>query len=202
MGRLEERRMNDANSPWLPPDAKQPAPTATSFEPPGPSWSRGMLVAAVGAAVGWGIVVFFALARLLSGEETNCTARRGTAYQDCLRSSDLNGLGAQALAFSLAVMGCVLIAREARRSSQTGHRQSGRNAALALSGSLLAMSILLWIWGLQGGWAPDRPFDYEPVPHSTANAVMLTALLIGTVVGRFWPLARTTPARAPSTDRR
>ena len=190
-GRLEEQRMNDANSPWQPPDAKRPAPTASSFEPPGPSWSRGTLVAVVGAGVGWGIVVFYGMARLFSDEETNCTARRGSAYQDCLRSSDLNGLGAQALALGLAVMGCVLIARDARRSSLVGQRQLGRNAAVAVSGSLLVISVALWIWGLHGGWAPDRPFNYEPVPHSTANTIMVTGLLTGAAVGGFWPLART-----------
>ena len=191
--------MNDANSPWQPPDAKRPAPAVSSVEPSAPSWRRGTLVAAVGGGIGWGVVVFYALARLFSDEQTNCTARRGSAYQDCLRSSDLNGLRAQALALGLAVMGCVLIWREARRSSLMGHRQLGRNMALAVSGSLLAMSIVLWIWGLQGGWAPDRPFDYQPVPHSTANTIMLVGLLIGTAVGGLWPLARASGARATTT---
>jgi len=183
--------MNDAKSPWQPPDAKRPTPTASSVEPPGRSWSRGTLVAVIGAGVGWGIVVFHGLARLFSDEATNCTARRGSAYQDCLRSNDLNGLGAQALALGLAVMGCVLIVRDARRSSLVGQRHVGRTVALALSGSLLVMSVALWIWGMRGGWAPGRPFSYEPVPHSTANTIMVTGLLIGAAVGGFWPLART-----------
>jgi hypothetical protein len=190
-GRLEMQRMTDANSPWQPPDSKQPALTAGSIEPPGSSWTRGTLVAVVGAGVGWGIVGFFGMARLFSGEETNCTARRGSAYQDCLRSSDLTGLGAQALALGLAVMGCVLIARDARRSALVGQRQLGRNVALAVSGSLLVMSVVLWIWGIHGGWAPDRPFSYEPVPHSAATAIMVTGLVVGAVVGGIWPLART-----------
>ena len=66
-----------------------------------------------------------------------------------------------------------------------------RNAALAVAGSLLVTSIVLWIWGLHGGWAPGRPFDYEPVPHSTANTIMVAGLLIGAAVGGLWPLART-----------
>lgn len=45
--------------------------------------------------------------------------------------------------------------------------------------------------GRQGGWAPDRPFDYEPVPHMTANTIMAAGLLIGTAVGGVWPLGRT-----------
>lgn len=183
--------MNEANSPWQPPDANQPAVTARSIEPPGPFWTRGTLVAVVGAGVGWGILVFYGMARLFSDEGTNCTARRGSGYQDCLRNNDLNGLGAQALALGLAVMGCVLIARDARRSSLAGQRQLGRNSALTVSGSLLVMSAVLWIWGIHGGWAPDRPFGYEPVPHSAANTIMVTGLLVGAAVGGFWPLPRT-----------
>lgn len=180
--------MNDAYSPWQPPDTKRPVTTASSFQTPGPSWSRSTLVALVGAGVGWGIVVLYGFARIFSGEETNCTARRGSSYHDCLRSNDLNGLGAQAVALGLAVMGCVLLARDGHRSSRVGRLRTGRNAALAVSGSLLVTSIVLWIWGLHGGWAPARPFDYVPIPHSTANAVMAAGLLVGAAVGGFWPL--------------
>jgi hypothetical protein len=182
--------MSDANSPWSPPDAERPDLAASSVEPPVPSWTRATLVAVVGAGVGWGIVVFSGMARVFTGEETNCTARRGSAYQDCLRSNDLTGLGAQAVALGLAVMGCVLIARDARRSSVLGQPQFGRNAALTVSGSLLVISVVLWIWGVNGGWAPDRPFDYEPVPHSVAHTVMVVALLFGSAAGGFWPLSR------------
>lgn len=162
--------------------------TAGTSEPPASSWSRGALVASVGAGVGWGIVVFYGFARMFSGEETNCTARRGASYQDCLRSNDLSGLGAQALALGLAVMGCVLLLREGFRSSSARRRLAGWNAALALSGSLFVVSIMLWIWGLHGGWAPARPFDYEPVPHSSANAIMVAGALIGAAIGGCWPL--------------
>jgi hypothetical protein len=183
--------MSDANSPWQPPDAMPSPMMAGSFEPPRPSWSRAALVALVGAGIGWGIVLLYGMLRLFSGEETNCTANRGSAYQDCLRSNDLNGLGAQALALGLAVMGCVLVARAARRSPRAKERPFGQSAALAVSGSLFVASIALWIWGLQGGWAPDRPFDYEPVSHTTANMIMATGLLIGAAVGGVWPLGRT-----------
>lgn len=180
--------MNDAYSPWPPPEAKRPAMMASSFQTPGSSWSRSALVALVSGGVGWGIVVLYGSARVFSGEETNCTARRGSAYQDCLRSNDLNGLGAQALALGLAVMGCVLLARDGHRSPRVGRRRTGRTAALAVSGSLLMTSIVLWIWGLHGGWAPARPFEYVPTPHSTANAIMAAGLLAGAAVGGFWPL--------------
>jgi hypothetical protein len=183
--------MSDANSPGQPPDAMPPPVMAGFFEPPRPSWGRAALLALVGAAVGWGIVVLYGAVRLFSDEGTNCTANSGSAYQDCLRSNDLNGLGAQALALGLAVMGGVVVARDAPRSSRARERPFGRGAALAVSGSLFVTSIALWIWGLQGGWAPDRPFDYEPVPHATANTIMATGLLIGAAVGGVWPLVRT-----------
>lgn len=183
--------MSDENSPWQPPNAMPPPVMAGSFEPPRPSWSRAALVALVGPAVGWGIVLLYGMVRLFSGEETNCTANSGSAYQDCLRSNDLNGLGAQAVALGLAVMGCVLVVRDALRSSQARGRPFARGAALAVSGSLFVTSIALWIWGLRGGWAPDRPFDYEPVPHATANTIMAAGLLIGAAIGGIWPLGRT-----------
>lgn len=180
--------MNDADSPWRPPDAERRVMMAGSFQTPGSSWSRSARVALVGAGVGWGVIVLYGLARVFSGEETNCTARRGTSYDDCLRSSDLNGLGAQALALGLAVMACVLLARDGHRTSRTERQRTRWNAALAASGSLLVASIVLWIWGLHGGWAPARPFDYVPIPHSTANAIMAGGLLVGAAVGGAWPL--------------
>jgi hypothetical protein len=196
--------MSDANSPGQPPDAMPPPVMTGSFEPPRPPWSRAALVALIGAAVGWGIVVLYGIVRLLSDEETNCTANSGSAYQDCLRSNDLNGLGAQALALGLAVTGCVLVARDALRSSRARERPFGLGAALAVSGSLFVTSVALWIWGLQGGWAPDRPFDYEPVHYTTANTIMATGLLIGTAVGGVWPLGRTKRPSSPQryVDRR
>jgi hypothetical protein len=174
--------MDNEPSPWPPPVA------TASVGRGGGQWSRACRVALIGSGIGWGLVGLFALMRLFSGEETNCTANRGGAYQDCVRSGDQTGLVVQAIAFGLAAMGCILLARDSARRSHDATAHSGWRIASAASSLLVLASVALWIWGLQGGWAPDRPFAYEPVPNSTANTIMVVGLLAGALVGGAWPL--------------
>ena len=74
-----------------------------------------LTVGLVVAVVGWVIFGFTALIAFFSGEETNCTANRGQAYQDCVRNSDLTGLRIQGLVMGLAMIAIVLTAVPIRR---------------------------------------------------------------------------------------
>ena len=172
---------------WYPPEchpSHPPPPPAT------PRITRGVTVALLATVTGWVILGLIAVLRAFSSEETNCTAHRGTEYQSCVRSSDLNGLMAQAVVIGLGGLALVVMLRSFGRHRGTGERDlRARYTAVAVAGLLIASS-LSWIWGISGGWAPSRPFPYEPVATSQANAIMMAGLLIGMAIGALFPLER------------
>lgn len=231
---------------WYPPeshlDSTPPAPAGPPLPPtPGRESSRIRvrtrqvsrlytvgLVATIVAGVALG---FFWALTLSVGEETNCTAHRGSAYQDCLRANDLNGVPIQAAVTGLAAFGFVVLTGDALRgrlhklprfSNQKASDATARDAddrreheqtsprplpatsarpslltilaVTVLSGGLLVLCVLTWIWGLQGGWAPDRPFPYEPIAKSEANNTIVIGLFVGATAGALvatWPPTKT-----------
>lgn len=120
-------------------------------------------VASLAVTLGW-LILGFVLFNLyiFTGRDLSCTAHRGDAYQWCIRQEDLNELVAEGMAFGLSVVALIVMFRSLRR----------RNAAIGLRAVLVrvlaAMSgvvcVGVWIEGSQGGWAPRRPFPYDPVP--------------------------------------
>lgn len=158
-----------------------------------PRKSRAPIVAFVASATGWAILGFAELVVWFSGEEINCTANRGDAYQSCVRSSDLTGLGIHSVAIGLAMVGLVVTFRGLHQQRQTQERDLKQWAAVALSISLVVASVLVWIGGNLGRWEPDRPFPYDPVATSQANTIMATGVLVGLLVGALFPLGRREP---------
>jgi hypothetical protein len=140
--------------------------------------------------VGWAILILFGLLDVSTGEAENCTANRGQAYQNCVRSSDLTGVWVQALVIGLAMAGVTLVVRGGRR--QRGEEPSDPMLwkAVIVSGALTVACLLLWVVGLRGGWAPDRPFPYEPLAPSQANTMMMAGMFIGVLAGALFPLGR------------
>jgi hypothetical protein len=177
---------------WEASDGKWHPPERHPSHPPSaaPRTSRGVTVALWATVIGWVILGFLAALSAFSGEETNCTAHRGAEYQSCVRSGDLNGLVAQAAVIGLSGLAVVVMLRRFSRHRDAGESDPrARYTAVAVAGLLIASS-LSWIWGIQGGWAPSRPFPYEPVATSQANAFMMAGLLIGMAIGALFPLER------------
>jgi hypothetical protein len=179
---------------------------------------------------------FFWMLTLLIDEEINCTAHRGSAYQECVRASDLNGMRIQAAIAGLAAFGFVLLVGEPllRRglspsspnpegpggvaetdersevegrgpgwapATSTGRSDLGVSAVAAvLSGVLLVGCVLTWMWGLQGGWAPERPFPYEPIANSEGNITILVGFAVGAVSGAALPLLRSLRRRSSEEE--
>ena len=139
---------------------------------------------------GWVILGFFAALTAFTGEGTNCTANRGDRYQSCVRNGDLTGLIAQAAVVGLAAMAVVVMLRGWGRQREAVLADSRLWVATAVLAGLLVVSGLSWIWGIQGGWAPSRPFPYEPVTTTQANTIMVAGLLVGLLVGALVPLER------------
>jgi hypothetical protein len=139
-------------------------------------------VGLVVAVVGWAIFGFTVLVVFFSGEETNCTANRGQAYQDCVRNSDLTGLRIQGLVMGLAMIAIVIVLIGLVRRQGTDQPVMRRNALVA-SASLGLASITGWTLGAITLWAPDRPFPYEPVATPEAHTILAAGGMIGLVVG-------------------
>jgi hypothetical protein len=172
----------EGSAPWLPPKRGEMYGLA------GPP--RGTVAALWVSGAGWILLGAFMMLRAFVGEEENCTANRGGAYQSCVRSSDITGLLVQALVIGLATAGLVLVLRGWRR--RRGEQSKGRavRIAAAVVGGLVVAGILLWVFGNLGGWEPDRPFPYEPIPTSRANAIMFGGVFVGGLVGALFPLGR------------
>lgn len=176
-------------SPW-PPPCQATSVVDEGIDPAG-VWERGprspkqssmLAVGLIVAVVGWAIFGFTVLVGFFSGEETNCTANRGQAYQDCVRDSDLTGLRIQGLVMGLAMIAIVMVLIGLVRRQGTDQPVMRRNA-LAASASLVLASITGWTFGAITLWAPDRPFPYEPVSTTEAHTILATGGLIGIVVG-------------------
>lgn len=147
------------------------------------------------AILGWVVLAYVVLLWAFAGEETNCTAHRGEAYQDCVRSSDLTGLWVQGLVMGLAMVAIVTVSTVVARQKRSSPR---RNAALIASASLVLASVAGWILGARSLWAPDRPFPYEPVATSQGHAILLTGGFVGLLIGALTALAMTLVSRKSS----
>ena len=192
--------------------------------------TAGLVVSTIGlAALG-----FFWLLTLLVDEEINCTAHRGSAYQECVRASDLNGVRVQAAVSGLAAFGFVVLVGDplvrrllsppssdkdvsggpaeaaARREGEgrspgsvpeaSSRRSVPRVPAVGvLAGILLVGCLLTWMWGLQGGWAPERPFPYEPIAKSEGSITILVGLAVGAIGGAALVLLRQKSASHPTS---
>lgn len=174
-------------SPWPPPNVDCGPVLYRRRE------SRALIVAFVASAMGWAILGLAELVVWFSGEENNCTANRGDAYQRCLRNGDLTGLWMHSFAIGLAMVGLVVVFRGLHQQRQTLESDPRHRMAAAFSFSLVVASVLIWIGGNLGRWEPDRPFPYDPIVTSQANIIMATGVLVGLLVGALFPLGRREP---------
>jgi len=174
---------------WPPPEPRRPSRAvsdeAVRLQGPASPDRRSMVRSGFVVATLGGVVLgYLVLVRVFTGEETNCTAHRGVRYRDCVRSSDLSGLVIQGLAvgFATAAMVMVLIGvvRQRREPRSVDHENM---TAILVAGSVVLASIVGWVLGAQGLWAPDRPFPYEPIANSQAHAILVTGGLLGLIVG-------------------
>ena len=143
-----------------------------------------LFIGLVVATLGWVVMGYLVLVRVFAGEETNCTAHRGVRYRDCVRSSDLSGLVIQGLAMGLATAAMVMVfigtVRQRRKPRSVDLETL---PAMLVAGSVVLASIVGWILGAHGLWAPDRPFPYDPIANSQAHTILVTGGLIGLLVG-------------------
>ena len=150
--------------------------------------------------VGWDVLGFFEAVRRFTGEEVNCVARRGAAYQECVRGGDLTLLTAHSIALGFAMVGLLVAGRGFHRQRRNEVRDSRLRLAAGSSAWLVVASVLLWIAGNLGDWEPDRPFPYDPVEASQANTVMAVGMVVGMLVGLLFPLGRTVPDGADGSE--
>ena len=181
----------------LPPPPAGAVPVA-----PGGPTPFGLGVASVAALFGWVIVGFVLFnVYVFTGRELSCTANRGDAYRSCVRQEDVTELVAEALAMGLSVVGLVIVIRSIRRPDVHGGRQAFSVGALAAVLGLVCVGV--WIDGSQGGWAPSRPFPYDPLPTVWGHVAMTIGVVIGSLVGAIVPLSRrqrsTNPSEPPAT---
>jgi hypothetical protein len=149
---------------------------------------RAPVVALWVSGAGWILLGLLVMLRAFVGEEENCTANRGEAYRSCVRSSDTIGLLVQALVVGLATAGLAVVLRGWRRQRGEQSTDPRLRTTAAVAGGLVVAGILLWVFGNLGGWEPDRPFPYEPISTSRANAIMFAGVFLGGLVGALFPL--------------
>lgn len=184
---------SDSSPPPPRPLTSLPAPTATARPVPVAQDQRstpgGLDVAALAVTLGWLIVGFVLFnVYVFTGRDLSCTAHRGDAYRSCIRQEDLNELVAEGVAFGLSVVGLIVVFRTLRRhDAPAGLRALWVGVAAAV---LAAVCVGVWIEGSQGGWAPSRPFPYDPIPTVWGHATMTGAVLIGCLLGAIVPLSR------------
>jgi drug/metabolite transporter (DMT)-like permease len=155
-------------------------------------------LALAASAVGWAILGFAELVVWFTGEEVNCTANRGDAYQRCVRNSDLTGLWIHSMSIGLAMVALVVVVRGRRR--QRRWRDPRIRVATALSVSLVVAGVVVWIGGYLRRWEPDRPFPYEPITTSQANIIMVTGVIVGLLIGALLPLGRRDRDAEPGSE--
>jgi hypothetical protein len=178
---------------WAPPTARLPAPApmvASGRYLAPPRKNCAVVVALVTTVSGWAVFALIGMMLLLVDQQSNCTANRGDAYQRCVRTGDMIGLGVRAAVIGLAMVGLVVLLRGRRRRVSTPDRDPIEWKVGAAAVLLVALSIALWVEGARGGWAPERPFRYEPIATLQANLIMMTGVLVGVLVGVLFPLGR------------
>lgn len=178
---------------WAPPTPARPAPAPMVASGPylaPPRRNRAVVVALVTTVSGWAVLASIGMMFLFVDEQSNCTANRGDAYQRCVRRGDLIGLGVRAAVIGLAMVGLVVLFRGRRRRVSTSDRDPIEWKVGSAAVLLVALSIALWVAGALGGWAPERPFRYEPIAVLQGNLIMATGVLAGVLVGVVFPLGR------------
>jgi len=146
------------------------------------------------SVIGWVVLGFVEAVERFTGEEVNCVANRGAAYQKCVRDNDLGLLATHSVVIGFAMVGLVVAGRGFRRQRLTKMNDPGMRLAAGLSVCLVFASVLLWIAGNLGDWEPDRPFPYEPVAASQANLIMTIGVPGGASVGSLLPLGKSARA--------
>lgn len=186
--------MPGSEPPFPPVRGPAPWPAPARAAPPRPTVRRstpaGLVVALVVTVIGMLIVGFeLFMVHVFVGRGESCRANRGDAYQSCVRQEDLTELIAEGIAIGLSAAALATVLRSVRR----GDARSSDVVVLVTSAgaALLALAcIVLWVHGSQGGWAPTRPFPYEPVPTSWGHATMAIATVSGLLIGALVPLPR------------
>jgi len=192
------------------PSSPQPPPPSTSWPPPPTgaappalaavrkrSTSSGLNVAFSVAMIGWLIVGFVLFnVYVFTGRDLSCTGNRGDAYQSCVRQEDVTELGADSVAIGLSVVALVIVFRTLRqRVAGAGSRAVWVGVMATL---LLVVCVAVWVDGSQGGWAPARPFPYEPISNVWGHLTMTIGVLVGALVGLVVPLTRRRGANKPT----
>lgn len=170
--------------PPQPPDQRPSSGQPPPALPPAPKMRRATLLAVIATVLGWVIIGMLVGSWFATGEEVNCSAHSGADYNSCVRSGDRFGLVMQAVATGAAAFGIGLLVRDARRTPVA----RADVATWAFVGALAVVCGLLWLWGLPGGLAPDRPQAYEPISRTMANSIMAAGLAAGALFGALVPL--------------